>query len=81
MQIVPPRLNESATLGSGGEPSSLGPLLPTSHECATNRSQLQVSTSEVHIIWNQFLDVEQYGTAVHTTGVARYEYAVGEEVN
>ena len=81
VQIVPPRLNESATLGSGGEPSSLGPLLPTSHECATNRSQLQVSTSEVHIIWNQFLDVEQYGTAVHATGVARYEYAVGEEVN
>ena len=78
VQIVPPRLNESATLGSGGEPSSLGPLLPTMHECVMNSSQFQVSTSEIHIIWNQFLDVEQYGTAVHTTGVAYYEYAIGE---
>ena len=81
VQIVPPRLNESATLGSGDEPSSLGPLLPTLHECVANSSQFQVSTSEIQIIWNPFLDVEQYGTAVHATGVAYYEYAIGEWVN
>ena len=78
VQIVPPRLDESVTIGSGGEPSSLGPLQPAPLECVTNGSQFQASTSEIHIIWSQFLDVEQNGSAVHATGVAYYEYAIGE---
>ena len=78
VQIIPPRLDENITIGSGGEPSSLGPLQPDPPECVTDGPRFQASTSEIHIVWNQFLDVEQNGSAVHATGVAYYEYAIGE---
>ena len=62
--------------GSGGE---LRPLLERGRECMyLNGSTFQSSTSELFIGWDQFADVEQYSTAVHVSGVAFYEYAIGE---
>ena len=70
-----------ATPGSGGSGSGaeLRPLLERGRECVyLNESTFQSSTSELFIGWDQFTDVEQYSTAVHVSGVAYYEYAIGE---
>ena len=83
VQIVSPSLEARGhTIGSGGEPSGLRPILDNSRECKeTNTSRFQSSVSEIHIIWNQFLDVEQSGNAVHAIGVAYYEHSIGTCTN
>ena len=65
--------------GSGSGGGELRPLLERGRECVyLNVSTFQSSTSELFIGWDHFTDVEQYSTAVHVSGVAYYEYAVGE---
>ena len=66
--------------GSGGSASGSGldVLIPYDTECATNGTLFQVSTSDLHIVWSPFQDVEWYGDLLHATGVAYYEYAVGK---
>ena len=77
VQILPPVLEEDGEIGSGGGPSGFLPLFEPSTECLMNGSRFQASTSDVHIIWDQFVDIEQSGYAVHVTGVAYYEFAIG----
>ena len=66
--------------GSGsGSAGELRPLLERNRECVyLNESTFQSSTSELFIGWEPFTDVEQYSSAVHISGVAYYEYAIGE---
>ena len=66
--------------GSSGSGAELRPLLERGRECVyLNESTFQSSTSELFIGWDQFTDVEQYSSAaVHVSGVAYYEYAIGE---
>lgn len=48
-------------------------------DCTTaNHSRFQVSTSELYLTWSEFTDVESSGNAVHFSGVADYQYAIGE---
>jgi hypothetical protein len=78
---APPAQDDIITTGSGsgGSGGELRPLLERGRECVyLNESTFQSSTSELFIGWNQFADVEQYSTAVHVSGVAYYEYAIGE---
>ena len=65
--------------GSGSGGGELRPFLERGRECVyLNETAFQSSTSELFIGWDQFADVEQYSTAVHVSGVAYYEYAIGE---
>ncbi len=41
----------------------------------------QISTSELYLVWNEFLDVEQHGNGFHASGVADYQIAIGECVD
>ncbi len=62
---------ETGSGGSGVAPSNL--------ECESEVGLLfQVSTSDLVIVWAEFLDVEQYEGAWHVAGVTNYEYAIGE---
>ena len=85
VHIITPSLldapaQDDVIAGSGsGSAGELRPLLERGRECVNlNESTFQSSTSELFIGWDQFLDVEQYSTAVHVSGVAYYEYAIGE---
>ena len=85
VHIITPSLldapaQDDVIAGSGsGSAGELRPLLERGRECVNlNKSTFQSSTSELFIGWDQFLDVEQYSTAVHVSGVAYYEYAIGE---
>lgn len=76
VQIIPPRLSEEGDISSGGGPSGFVPLYDTVRECSAS-SRFQAATSEIRIVWDQFVDVERSGNAVHASGVAYYEYALG----
>ena len=80
VQIISPTLNDSDHMtGSGGEfPSGLRPILDNTRECTGNGTHFQVSKSEIFIVWNEFSDVEVAGNSIHATGVAYYQYAIGE---
>jgi hypothetical protein len=41
------------------------------------KRQYQASTTEMVIFWSSFSDIEVEGTAVHVSGIAYYEYAIG----
>ena len=73
-------LDQESDLASGGvsSGSGLGDLVPFQTECVYNGSQFQTSNTDIHIVWSPFHDVEWYGDAVHATGVAYYEYAIGK---
>lgn len=72
-------LDQDSELGSGGVASGSGldVLVPFHKECVKNGSQFQTSSSDMHIVWSPFQDVEWYGNAVHVSGVAHYQYAIG----
>ena len=80
VQIISPTLNDSEHMtGSGGEfPSGLRPILDNTRECVENGTHFQVSKSEIFVVWSEFSDVEVAGNSVHATGVANYQYAIGE---
>ena len=85
VHIITPSLldapaQDDVIAGSGsGSADELRPLLERGRECVNlNESTFQSSTSELFVGWDQFLDVEQYSTAVHVSAVAYYEYAIGE---
>ncbi len=82
VQILVPALEEGGEeIDSGSGPSGYLPILDEiGQECVGNGSRFQASTSELHVVWNQFVDTEQFGNAVHATGVAYYEVAVGKLV-
>ena len=80
VEIRPRTLDSDLELGSGGvaSGSGLNVQVPFNNECIDNGSPFQTSSSDLHIIWSPFQDVEWYGDALHVTGVAYYEYAIGK---
>ena len=81
VQILSPSLDSQGDLfGSGSAGSGeLRPLLDSNRECIrANESTFQASTTEVFFVWEQFRDVEEYSSVAHVSGVAYYEYAIGE---
>ena len=42
-----------------------------------NFSYFQSSATDISVNWDSFIDVEELGFAVHETGIARYEVALG----
>ena len=79
IQIQPLTPDWESDLASGGVASGSGldVLVPFQSECVWNGSQFQTSSSDLHIVWSPFHDVERNGNAVHISGIAYYEYAVG----
>ena len=77
VEIRPVSLDQESDLASASG-SGLGDLVPFQTECVNNGSQFQTSNTDMHIVWSPFHDVEWYGTAVHASGVAYYEYAIGK---
>lgn len=77
VKVVSPLL---AGMGQGmgsGVGGSLRPELD--RECsALNHTMFQVSTSDLYLVWEEFVDVELYGNAVHARGVASYSYTIGK---
>ena len=53
--------------------------LDNSHSCV-NSSGSQASTSELHIVWDWFQDIEQFGNGPYKYGVAYYEYSIGTKI-
>ena len=50
-------------------------------QCQTSdmkERQYQASTTEMSIFWSAFSDIEVEGTAVHASGIAYYQYAIGK---
>lgn len=80
VELRPMNLPQDVELGSGGVASGSGldAMVLGQGACGDNSSLFQASTSDVHIVWAPFQDVEWYGDTVHASGVAYYEYAVGE---
>ena len=78
--IATPLLDGSDDImGSGSGSGDLRPILEVERRCIrSNVSTFQTSTSELFLSWNPFTDVEEYNTAVHVSGVAFYEYAIGK---
>lgn len=77
VEIAPPALLQEVSFeveGSGDERL----VEPAPRRQCGNGSQFQSSNSELHIVWDQFSDVERYGSPIHSSGVAYYVYAVGE---
>lgn len=70
----------SGVLGSGMGSEVRDGLRPQQdRQCTTvNDTQFQVSTSDLYVIWEEFVDVESYGNAVHASAVASYSYAIGK---
>ena len=78
VQIQPQTPEWESDLASGVMASGSGDFALPGSECASNGSQFQTSSSDLYIVWSPFHDVEWYGNAVHSSGVAYYEYAVGK---
>ena len=83
VELRPTTLDREVELASGGvaSGSGLGDLTPFQSECVTNGSQFQISSTDLHIVWSPFHDVEWYENAIHASGVAYYEYAIGESAS
>ena len=64
-------------IGSGVETTRLRHLNCNS----VNDTRFQVSHSELYLVWNEFLDAEQSSNRIHSSGVAYYQYAIGEYIN
>ncbi len=65
---------EDHVTGSGGSG-----VAPDNLDCASEEGlAFQVSTTEVVIVWTEFMDIEQYEGAWHVAGVTNYQYAIGE---
>lgn len=63
--------------GVGGNVGELAP--DWDRNCAAvNDSEFQVSTSDLYLVWEEFVDVEEAGFAVHASGVTEYSYAIGK---
>ncbi|XP_076085244.1 uncharacterized protein LOC143056054 isoform X2 [Mytilus galloprovincialis] len=39
--------------------------------------KFQTTTSDIFVNWESFMDVEEYGTASHSTGIRQYQVAIG----
>lgn len=67
-------------VGSGSS-AGTNDLSDVDRNCnALNGTQFQVSTSDLYLVWEEFVDVESHGNAVHASGVASYSYAIGKLV-
>ena len=65
----------------GGSSGNTNDLSELDRNCNTlNDTLFQVSTSDLYLVWEEFVDVESHGNAVHVSGVASYSYAIGELV-
>ncbi|XP_066300263.1 uncharacterized protein [Branchiostoma lanceolatum] len=63
---------------SSGVTVDTSPPVPGDVWIGTGRqSGYQTSTSEMYIEWEHFVDVEEYGFALHHSGIQHYEYAIG----
>lgn len=77
VKVIPPLLTGVGQVMGSGVEDGLRPEL--ARECsALNHTMFQVSTSDLYLIWEEFLDVESFGNAVHASGVASYSYAIGK---
>lgn len=79
VKIIPNLAHNMDVPGSGmgsGFRETLRPL--QDRRCTTvNNTRFQVSTSDLYLIWDDFVDVELYGNTIHASGVASYGYALG----
>ena len=78
IQPLAPVWESDVASGDVASGSGFGDLVPFRSQCVWNGSQFQSSSSDLHIVWSPFHDVEWNGNAVHASGIAYYEYAVGE---
>ncbi|XP_052082402.1 uncharacterized protein LOC127720030 [Mytilus californianus] len=39
--------------------------------------KFQITTSDMFVSWESFVDIEEYGTASHSTGIRQYQVAIG----
>jgi hypothetical protein len=74
VQLVPMLVVDSLSVLSTNRELPIG--ADEVHSCV-NESGSQSSTSELHIMWDWFQDVEQYGNGPYVYGVSNYEYAIG----
>ncbi|XP_078597675.1 uncharacterized protein LOC144873854 [Branchiostoma floridae x Branchiostoma japonicum] len=44
---------------------------------SNDKSNYQVSSTELFVQWDGFIDVEEHGVSMHHSGIQRYEYAIG----
>ncbi|CAH1250571.1 Hypp8876 [Branchiostoma lanceolatum] len=44
---------------------------------SNDKSNYQVSTTEMFIQWDEFVDVEEHHASMHHSGIEHYEYAIG----
>jgi hypothetical protein len=66
-------------MGGSGMGSEVRPQ--QNRQCtALNDTRFQVSTSDLYLIWEEFVDVEVYGNTVHESAVATYSYAIGKDL-
>lgn len=81
VKVVSPSFNGAGHMtGSGGGGGARGELTPdVDMRCdSVKETRVQVSTSELYVVWEEFVDVEEAGKAVHASGVAYYQYAIGK---
>ena len=64
-------------VASGSGLSEDGDVATFRSQCLWNGSEFQSSSSDLHIVWSPFHDVEWNGNAVHASGIVYYQYAVG----
>eukprot|EP00058_Branchiostoma_floridae_P007081 XP_002592569.1 hypothetical protein BRAFLDRAFT_118907 [Branchiostoma floridae] len=43
---------------------------------SNDKSNYQVSSTELFVQWDGFIDVEEHGVSMHHSGIQRYEYAI-----
>lgn len=57
-----------------------GPAVNTKPDCQQKLQEVvQASTSELHVAWQHFTDVEAKKAAVHLSAIGRYEIGVGKK--
>eukprot|EP00058_Branchiostoma_floridae_P022361 XP_002607851.1 hypothetical protein BRAFLDRAFT_117282 [Branchiostoma floridae] len=44
---------------------------------SNDKSNYQVSSTELYVQWDGFVDVEEHDVSMHHSGIQRYEYAIG----
>ena len=79
VKIIPHLANSVDVPGSGmGLELRDSPRPHQDRQCVTvNDTRFQVSTSDLYLIWEEFVDVESYGNTVHASAVASYSYGIG----
>lgn len=79
VKIISPVLNEFGHVTGSGDNVGGRLRVDAARDCnAFNDTMFQPSTTDLYLIWDEFVDVEEYGNAFHVSSVASYSYAIGK---